>query len=65
MFVWRYLDSEGRNVGTSDRFATRDQADDWLRHSWEDLLDQAIAQVELFDEAKNEALYRMPLTPDE
>ncbi len=65
MFLWKYLDAEGSDVGSSPPFPSRDEADDWLRQSWEDLLDQAISQVELFDDAANETLYRMPLTPDE
>lgn len=64
VFVWRYLDEAGRDMGSSERFADRDQAESWLGEGWSDLRDRGVEEVELFDEDQGEPVYRMGLGPE-
>jgi hypothetical protein len=64
MFVWRYLDHEGQEVGSSERFDDRDEAEAWIGVAWSDLHDTGIEEVVLFDEERGEALYRMGLAQE-
>jgi len=49
-FRWHYEDEAGATVdGPADRFADRDEAEDWLGANWSELLDAGIAQVTLMD----------------
>jgi hypothetical protein len=64
MLAWRFLDSGGREMGSSEEFPDRDAAESWLRESWEDLLEDGILEVVLRDQAEGE-LYRMKLTGQE
>ncbi|MBI4261588.1 MAG: hypothetical protein HY658_13595 [Actinobacteria bacterium] len=61
MFRWTYLDASGREVGASDPFADRGEAEAWMSHAWQDLLDEGVAEVVLVDLEEDEGVYRMPL----
>jgi hypothetical protein len=61
LLVWRYRTAAGDELGESDRFADRASAEAWLRRSWEDLLEQGVAEVELVDEDGGGSVYRMSL----
>jgi hypothetical protein len=60
MFVWRYLDVEGREVGTSEEFPDQESAEEWLRDSWEGLADEGVEVVALWDNAG--LVYEMKLS---
>jgi hypothetical protein len=64
MLVWRYLDGDGRETGSSEAFPDREAAESWLRESWEDLVEDGVEAVALRDEAESE-LYRMKLASPE
>lgn len=61
MFLWRYFDTEGNEVGTSDRFTERAAAEEWMGTAWSDLLSSGVEEVALLDEELARALYRMGL----
>ena len=61
MFVWVYLDGEGREVGRSSEVGDREAAEAWLARSWEELSDRGIESVELCNQDLTEPLYRMSL----
>jgi hypothetical protein len=64
MFVWRYLDHEGSQLGTSEPFDDREAAESWLGISWADLHSNGIEEVALFDQERGEVLYRMALAQE-
>jgi hypothetical protein len=64
VFVWRYLDAEGNDVGASDRFADREDAESWVGDSWEQLLERGVERVSLIDEGAEKRLYTMGLRED-
>jgi hypothetical protein len=61
MFGWRYLDAEGREVGTSEPFADRAAAEGWMGEAWSDLLGRGVEEVVLVDRDRGKTLYRMGL----
>lgn len=61
MLCWRYLDGSKEEVGSSERFGGRTDAESWLSGAWPDLRAEGVAEVELVDEATGETLYRMGL----
>ncbi|MGZ5291542.1 MAG: hypothetical protein ACXWXQ_02315 [Actinomycetota bacterium] len=61
MFAWTYLDQDGREVGRSPGFADADAAEDWIGSSWQDLLENGVEEVVLFDHARARKVYRMGL----
>jgi hypothetical protein len=61
MFAWTYLDGAGEEVGRSQRFSDAEQAEDWIGGSWQDLLENGIEEVVLYDQQQGIRLYRMGL----
>jgi hypothetical protein len=61
MYVWRYLDGLGEEIGRSPRFAAADEAEDWIGSSWPELLENGVLAVVLIDQERGKQLYRMGL----
>jgi hypothetical protein len=61
VFVWRYLDVAGDELGESEPFEEREAAETWLGESWSDLLQRGIEEVALEDRERRRTLYRMGL----
>jgi hypothetical protein len=61
MFEWRYLDAEGREVGSSEPFQDRAEAEAWMGDAWSALLGDGVEQVALVDRDEGRTLYRMGL----
>lgn len=61
MFAWRYLDEEGRDVGSSNPFEDQEAAETWLGQEWQTLRERGVEEVVLFDQQKAAGLYRMGL----
>jgi hypothetical protein len=61
VFLWRYFDPEGTEVGTSDRFNERAAAEEWMGTAWSDLLSSGVEEVALVDEERDRPLYQMGL----
>lgn len=61
MFRWTYLDGNGQEVGISARFADADAAEDWMSNCWQDLLENGVEEVVLFDQERGRRMYRMGL----
>jgi hypothetical protein len=61
MYVWTYLDGAGEEIGRSPRFATADEAEDWIGSSWPELLENGVLAVVLVDQEGRKQLYRMGL----
>jgi hypothetical protein len=59
MFVWRYLDATGEDAGSSGEFPDQGAAENWLRESWEELLESGVEAVELA--GPEGGVYRMAL----
>ena len=64
MFEWRYLDAEGREVGASDPFEARAEAEAWMGEAWSGLFERGVEQVALLDRDRGRTLYRMGLRED-
>lgn len=62
VFVWRYIDRSGEEVGTSEDFADAEAAETWMGEAWPDLRDRGVEEVELIDQDRAESLYRMGLS---
>ena len=62
MFEWTYVDGTGEEVGRSERFADAEAAEDWIGRCWQDLLENGVEEVVLFDHARSKRLYRMGLS---
>lgn len=61
MFLWKYFDAQGKEVGASDRFGDRVAAEEWMGTAWSDLLSSGVEEVILSDEERDRTLYRMGL----
>jgi hypothetical protein len=61
VFVWRYMDQAGQEIGSSERFATREEAESWLGEDWTVLRDRGVEEVELLEDQEGESVYRMSL----
>ena len=61
MFVWRYLDVAGDDLGESEPFEEREAAEAWLGESWSGLLNRGVEEVVLEDRDRDRTLYRMGL----
>jgi hypothetical protein len=61
MFAWRYLDEDGEELGSSERFPDTEAAESWMGESWSDLRDRGVEEVVLVDEERDQRLYRMGL----
>jgi hypothetical protein len=64
VLVWRYLDHDGSELGSSEPFDDRESAESWLSISWADLSSNGIEEVALFDQERGEILYRMSLAQE-
>ena len=64
MFVWAYLDSSGRQTGTSRLFSKRAEAEEWIGRSWQELRERGVLEVELLDREAGRSVYRMGLGPE-
>jgi hypothetical protein len=62
MFAWRYLDEEGEELGSSERFSDTEAAESWMGEAWADLHERGVEEVVLVDEERGERLYRMGLS---
>lgn len=58
-FHWRFNDSSGTEVGSSEPFATKEQAEQWMGERWADLLAEGSETVTLM--SNGEILYEMGL----
>lgn len=65
MFEWTYVDGTGEEVGRSERFADAEAAEAWIGSCWQDLLENGVEEVVLFDHARARRMYRMGLSPSE
>lgn len=64
MFVWTYMDENGEDVGSSQRFEDRESAEDWMGQSWSSLAEFGVEQVVLHDHVRGVSVYRMGLGPE-
>jgi hypothetical protein len=64
VFVWRYLDHEGQELGSSEQFRDREAAESRIGLSWADLHATGIEEVVLIDADRGDALYRMGLAQE-
>jgi hypothetical protein len=62
MFGWTYVDASGEELGRSPNFPDAEAAEDWIGSSWQDLAENGVEAVVLFDRRREQALYRMGLT---
>jgi hypothetical protein len=60
VFAWRFLDEDGGELGTSERFPDRDSAESWIGETWPDLVERGIEEVVLVD-AHGHRVFRMGL----
>jgi hypothetical protein len=61
MFGWSFEDAGGEELGRSPEFADPEAAEEWIGSSWQDLLENGIEAVVLFDRRRDLAVYRMGL----
>lgn len=61
MFGWAYLDDRGEEIGSSERFPERQQAEDWMGRAWQDLAERGVEEVVLIDHERDRPIYRMGL----
>lgn len=64
MFLWRYFDAEGSEVGESARFADREAAEEWMGSAWSGLLSSGVEESALIDVERDRTLYKMGLRPE-
>jgi hypothetical protein len=48
-WTWRLETTDGATQGTSEAFDSRSDAESWVGETFEELLEQGIDQVRLFD----------------
>jgi hypothetical protein len=60
VFAWRFLDASGDEVGTSDPFEDREDAESWMGTVWGDLRERGVEEVVLTDQ-DGRRVYRMGL----
>lgn len=48
-WIWQFEKADGTNVGASEAFESRSDAESWVGESFEDLLHEGIDQVVLFE----------------
>ena len=61
LFLWKYFDAEGNEVGESRRFGDRDEAEEWMGTAWSGLLSKGVEESALIDDERDRTLYRMGL----
>ena len=64
MFVWRYLDQAGTELGSSHPFQDQSSAEAWMGEAWSGLREQGVQEVALIDEARGRRVYRMGLSEE-
>jgi hypothetical protein len=57
--IWRYLGSEGQDLGASDPFEDRQTAEEWMGEAWSALLKDGVEEVGLEEDGRE--IYRMGL----
>lgn len=60
---WRYENSANEQIGVSENFDHRGDAETWIGVSFEDLLEDGVDQVRLFED-DTEIFGPMSLRPD-
>jgi hypothetical protein len=60
-FVWVVHDAEGRDLRTTEAFASKEDAEAWLGAEWRALADESGDAVSLVEDG--EVVYRMSLQP--
>lgn len=50
VWSWQYENSAGENVGTSEEFDNRADAESWVGTAFEDLLEDGVEQVHLLED---------------
>lgn len=48
-WYWQRRDAEGADLGATQGFPTRSDAESWIGESWADLADDGVASVVLFE----------------
>lgn len=61
-FSWIVHDAAGRDLQTTEAFATKDDAEAWLGAEWQALADASGDAVSLVEDG--EVVYRMSLQPE-
>jgi hypothetical protein len=61
VFGWTLLDGTGAVLGRSPTFADAQDAEEWIGACWQDLVENGVEEVVLFDQASERRLYRMGL----
>jgi hypothetical protein len=61
VFAWRFLDGSSDEIGSSERFADREEAETWMGEAWADLRERGVEEVVLVDEERGRSVYRMGL----
>jgi hypothetical protein len=61
VFLWRFLDGTGEELGASGRFPDQGGAEAWIGQAWEDLREQGVEEVVLIDDETGRPVYRMSL----
>lgn len=49
-WIWQFEKEDGSNVGASQEFESRSEAESWVGESFGGLLDDGVEQVRLFDD---------------
>ncbi|MBK5217397.1 MAG: hypothetical protein JJE02_07425 [Propionibacteriales bacterium] len=62
-WIWQFEKTDGSNVGASQSFESRSDAESWVGEAFEDLIDDGVDQVRLFEDAR-EAYGPMGLRPE-
>jgi hypothetical protein len=64
MFDWAYIDGNGENTGSSEKFETQEAAEAWVGEAWEGLVELGVAEMTLRDVGAGSEVYRMGLSPE-
>ena len=62
-WMWTYENEAGEQVGASETFASRGDAESWIGEAFADLADDGVAQVRLLD-GDTEVYGPMSLAPE-
>jgi hypothetical protein len=62
-WFWTFESADGEPIGQSETFDSRGDAETWVGEMFQDLLDEKVAQVRLFDGVK-EIYGPMSLKPE-
>lgn len=62
-WTWQYENLAGESTGTSESFDQRGDAETWIGTAFEELLEQGVEQVRLFEDGA-EVYGPMSLRPD-